>query len=109
MHVRDQRLFRINVRRLMEKSKYEAACRAVPLLRQQAALLIQRFQRAACARTLGRVLLQTARKKKRDEWHEQRIYSSKLYRASLSLRDDALVWACTVTEQLVLQRIAFWK
>ena len=112
IHSRDERLFRANTRRLLEKSRREAARAAEPLKRNHAALVIQRTCRAAVGRAEGRIQLQEARQKWCAAWQQQKTDTSRHSDVSYILLDllgRAPFLPSDGKEQLVLKRVALWK
>ena len=103
IHLRNERLFRANARRLLAKSRSEYARTTQPIMRDRGALVVQRCYRGSCGRLRGQALLQEARV---IMWTEQN------QRTTISAQNRMKI--CHIFEnqskvKLVLRRIAFWK
>ena len=112
IHSRDERLFRANTRRLLEKSRREAARAAEPFKRNHSALVIQRTCRAAVGRAEGKILLQEAREARCAAQQQQKADLSRQSEMSFMFLDflgRAPFLPSDGKEQLVLKRVAHWK
>ena len=112
IHARDERLFRANTRRVLERSRRAAARAAEPTKRNRAALKIQQTYLATIGRTSGRGHLLERRQVQRAAWQQRKNDTRRRVQMGyiiLDLLGRAPLLPSDEKEQLALKRIFAWK
>ena len=112
IHARDERLFRANTRRVLERHRREAARAAEPTKRNRAAITIQRTYFATVGRVEGQRQLQESRHGQREAWQQLKNGASRhldMGHLFLDLIGCAPFLSSDAKEQLAVKRVALWK
>ena len=112
IHARDERLFRANTRRVLERHRREAARAAEPTKRNRAAITIQRTYFATVGRVEGQRQLQESRHGQREAWQQLKNGASRhldMGHLFLDLIGRAPFLSSDAKEQLAVKRVALWK